>query len=258
MLVAEGIDANGIHWVETQPGETDRLIAHGEIDAFFSFRSSAGRWRLSQGGVATNFLNPATYGVDFYGDSIFTSSRLADENPGLVQRFVEASIAGWQYAATHDHEIADRIAAELERTVAVSNLQAFNRSMFLDVEALIALSRRQLWPFQSRPLVGNVRCSCRRWARQWPVRVPEVCLRPCVQGRAIPRQAVCGAGGSADRRVDLGGPGVVMDTAQASGRTDGRIGRKRGAFCPGRGGDGCGDLGLESQDGSCLSLAPVF
>ena len=139
MLVAEGIDANGIHWVETQPGETDRLIANGEIDAFFSFRSSAGRWRLSQGGVATNFLNPATYGVDFYGDSIFTSSRLADENPGLVQRFVEASIAGWQYAATHDHEIADRIAAELERTVAVSNLQAFNRSMFRDVEALIAL-----------------------------------------------------------------------------------------------------------------------
>ena len=122
MLVAEGIDANGIHWVETRPGETDRLIANGEIDAFFSFRSSAGRWRLSQGGVATNFLNPSTYGVDFYGDSIFTSSRLADENPGLVQRFVEASIAGWQYAATHDHEIADRIAAELERTVAVSNL----------------------------------------------------------------------------------------------------------------------------------------
>jgi len=61
-------------------------------------------------------ISPAEYGVDFYGDTLFTSSKLANENPELVERFRRASIKGWYYALEHPEEITDLIVERLSRS----------------------------------------------------------------------------------------------------------------------------------------------
>jgi NitT/TauT family transport system substrate-binding protein len=48
-----------------------------------------------QGGIDPVVLLMADYGYDTYSTTIETSQRLVDENPDLVQRFVNASIEGW-------------------------------------------------------------------------------------------------------------------------------------------------------------------
>ncbi len=40
-------------------------------------------------------LNPSNYGIDFYGDLLFTTEKLASSNPELVRRFVNAVHQGW-------------------------------------------------------------------------------------------------------------------------------------------------------------------
>jgi PAS domain S-box-containing protein len=52
------------------------------------------------------------YGIDFYGDCLFTSEKELRENPSRVKRFREASLRGWKYAMKHSEEIIDVILNE--------------------------------------------------------------------------------------------------------------------------------------------------
>lgn len=64
-------------------------------------------WLLEQAGVTPHILLPQTYGVDFYGDCLFTTETEIDTRPGRVNRFLEASLDGWRYAMAHQEEIID-------------------------------------------------------------------------------------------------------------------------------------------------------
>jgi len=76
-------------------------------------------------------IKPAEYGVDFYGDTLFTSTELANQNPELVERFRRASIQGWYYALEHPKEITALIINRLSRSDSnpdvVHELEDFNR-----------------------------------------------------------------------------------------------------------------------------------
>jgi len=56
-----------------------------------------------------SIIDPKTYGIDFYGDCLFTSERELKEHPNQVKAFREASLRGWQYAMKHPEEIIDLI-----------------------------------------------------------------------------------------------------------------------------------------------------
>ncbi len=60
---------------------------------------------LSQMGQLPVIINPYTYGVDFYGDCIYTSENLIEQDPEKVQAFVDATLKGWAYAMNHKDEI---------------------------------------------------------------------------------------------------------------------------------------------------------
>lgn len=66
-------------------------------------------WQAMQEGVRLEEVRPVAYGIDFYGDSLFVSGKLAEENPELVERFRKATVKGWQYALEHEEEIAKQI-----------------------------------------------------------------------------------------------------------------------------------------------------
>jgi len=49
---------------------------------------------LQQKGIESIIFDPKDYGFDFYGDMLFTSSKLAKSNPELVDKFRKASLKG--------------------------------------------------------------------------------------------------------------------------------------------------------------------
>jgi NitT/TauT family transport system substrate-binding protein len=54
-----------------------------------------------------NIIDYADYGLDFPGDTLFTSRQMVEQNPDLVTRMLRASLRGWQYAVDHPEEAAD-------------------------------------------------------------------------------------------------------------------------------------------------------
>ncbi len=54
-------------------------------------------------------MKPLDYGVDFYGDTLFTSTDYLNAHPDRVERFRRASLRGWDYALEHQEEMATLI-----------------------------------------------------------------------------------------------------------------------------------------------------
>lgn len=54
-----------------------------------------------------NVIDYRSYGLDFPGDTLFTSRKLLKENPDLCKRMLRASLKGWQYAVEHPEEAVD-------------------------------------------------------------------------------------------------------------------------------------------------------
>lgn len=50
-------------------------------------------------------FNPIQYGIDFYGDNLFTSELELTDHPERVKAFVRASLKGWSYAMSHPDEM---------------------------------------------------------------------------------------------------------------------------------------------------------
>ena len=101
ILKKEGIDISKINFVPTSY-YIDDLIS-GKCDVFSAYRSNE-PYKLQQKGIEVNTIYPATYGIDFYGDILFTSRSYLEEHPKQVKAFRSASLKGWEYAFNHTEE----------------------------------------------------------------------------------------------------------------------------------------------------------
>lgn len=54
-------------------------------------------------------ITPRSAGIDFYGDSLFTSRQLAESQPERVKAFRDATLRGWTYALSHPEAMAELI-----------------------------------------------------------------------------------------------------------------------------------------------------
>jgi len=64
---------------------------------------------MQERGIPYSLIRPITYGIDFYGDCLFTSEEKIKKQLKQVRAFLEASLKGWNYAMNHKEEIADLI-----------------------------------------------------------------------------------------------------------------------------------------------------
>jgi diguanylate cyclase (GGDEF)-like protein len=112
VFTSQGYDIKKINFVSTQ-NTVDALI-NNEVDAIVTYDISA-TFEAQERGVELNKLEPSDYGVNFYGDTLFSSQQLAQRDPELVKKFISASIKGWHYAIKHKESIAIKIANELPR-----------------------------------------------------------------------------------------------------------------------------------------------
>ncbi len=64
---------------------------------------------LQQRGIDTGVIRPLTYGIDFYGDILFTTAEQISRHPERTAAFRAASLKGWAYAMDNPEEIVDLI-----------------------------------------------------------------------------------------------------------------------------------------------------
>jgi ABC-type nitrate/sulfonate/bicarbonate transport system substrate-binding protein len=136
-LKAEGIDPEKLKSVPLEPGQEVAALVDGRVEAVPGSAWDL-PWRAHENGLTAKVINPADYRVEFYGDTLFTLRRFADAKPEVVRAFRAASLKGWEYALTHQDEIADRLLAELPRLAAISDPAGF---MKYQAELARALAR---------------------------------------------------------------------------------------------------------------------
>ncbi len=109
MFSATGVRQNQFTYVPFNFNDA-RLIEE-DLDAFSVYSTNQPNFYQSKN-IDISIMDPANYGIDFYGDLIFTSQGYVENNLEKAQAFVEASLKGWEYALTHQEEIINLIINE--------------------------------------------------------------------------------------------------------------------------------------------------
>jgi len=112
MLISEGINPSILPLTTDIEEYTVDDFITGKYDVIPGYIGAIIDFYAQKEGINLKVIKPIDYGIDFYGDSLFTSKKLAYEDPELVERFRRASMKGWEYALEHPEEIAVRIANE--------------------------------------------------------------------------------------------------------------------------------------------------
>ena len=103
MLMSEGVDPQSYGYYDGSV-DTDMLL-EGKIDALAVYITNE-PYLLKSMGMDIRVINPLKYGIDFYGDCLFTTEEEINNYPLRVRAFRQASIKGWEYALNNIDEIA--------------------------------------------------------------------------------------------------------------------------------------------------------
>jgi PAS domain S-box-containing protein len=80
----------------------------GQTDAFNAYRTNE-PILVADSGYPYQIIDPAHYGINFFGDILFATEQTIQNNPKTVEKFRQASIAGWEYALNHSAETIEVI-----------------------------------------------------------------------------------------------------------------------------------------------------
>lgn len=94
LLAHYGMTEDDVSLVPAGTHMLQRFI-RGELDAIpvYIFDEP---WLLEQKSVQYNLLLYQDYGIDTYGDTLFTTQSMIQQHPDVVKRFVQASVEGWR------------------------------------------------------------------------------------------------------------------------------------------------------------------
>lgn len=106
MISNENVPLTKIEFTELSWDIND--LINGEVDALHAYITDQ-PLTLEKAGVEYTELSPIHYGIDFYGDCLFTSKEELSAHPDRVRAFREASLRGWAYAMEHPEELMDVI-----------------------------------------------------------------------------------------------------------------------------------------------------
>lgn len=85
-----------------------KSIINGEIDAIVAYITDQPYW-IQQQGTKLNIINPLSYGIDMYGDNLFTTEQEIKMHPKRVEKIKAATLKGWEYALMHKEETINTI-----------------------------------------------------------------------------------------------------------------------------------------------------
>ncbi len=120
ILLNEGVKFNQFERIDGPWKKQD--LFDETIDVVSAYITNEPYYYIEKG-IEFNIIRPSAYGVDFYGDTIFTSQAYAQRYPGRAQAFKRASIKGWEYAMAHKKEIINLILNEYNTGKSRSHLE---------------------------------------------------------------------------------------------------------------------------------------
>ncbi len=96
-------------------------LLSNKMQAASGFFSSNEPVQAELDGQNTTQLFYSDYGIEIYANAIFTTGQIIHEHPDLVERFLRATLKGYQYAIEHPNEAAE-LTVKYDKTLDV-NLQ---------------------------------------------------------------------------------------------------------------------------------------
>ncbi|MEC5127213.1 ABC transporter substrate-binding protein [Verrucomicrobiales bacterium BCK34] len=106
LLRREGLPKNRINFVP-HSWDLGDLIS-GKVDVMTGY-TTAEPFQLQARGFKPNVIRTSDYGVDFYGDTLFTTEAFAGNRRSDVAAMMRATSRGWKYAMQHEDELIDYI-----------------------------------------------------------------------------------------------------------------------------------------------------
>ena len=122
---------NKINVKEVDVGFDYSQLLSGNLAAEWAFRTTAGV-SLPARGVELNTINPADYGIQTQGHTIFTTERMIHEHPDIVTRFLAAVLDATAYSLTHvDEGVASMIKRDptMQPSVAEKQIVLYNETI---------------------------------------------------------------------------------------------------------------------------------
>lgn len=107
MLHSQGVREED--FITVPPTGDVQALAQGEVDVLAGYRTNE-PFSLRRLGVHFASMRPMAYGIDFYGDCLYTTNSELATTPDRVNRFLQASLKGWRYAMNNPAELVDIIA----------------------------------------------------------------------------------------------------------------------------------------------------
>ncbi len=106
ILLKEGIEQDQIESVPLSFNIND--LIEGKVDAMVGYVTDQ-PYALKTKNIEYNLIHPRSYGIDFYGDTLFTREIKVSKVPKEVVEFRNATLKGWKYAVDHPRETIDLI-----------------------------------------------------------------------------------------------------------------------------------------------------
>ncbi|MDA9555632.1 ABC transporter substrate-binding protein [Pelobium sp.] len=125
ILYREGIKSDLIKIIPRQKDSEEIIEDKG--DAVITYSSTQPQ-RLRFLGYKPVLIKPVEYGIDFYGDVLFSTQRFAYSDQKTTDAFIEATKKGWEYAFNHEDELIDYI-------YALPGEKGYSKKEFLKYEA---------------------------------------------------------------------------------------------------------------------------
>jgi diguanylate cyclase (GGDEF)-like protein/PAS domain S-box-containing protein len=110
-VITAMLSSQGLHeedFVHVPHTFKDDALLDESIDAMSAYLGDQ-TYFYDKNKIDVTVINPINYGVDLYGDMLFTSEKFYKENMDTVIKFRAATIKGWQYALSHPDEIINLI-----------------------------------------------------------------------------------------------------------------------------------------------------
>jgi ABC-type nitrate/sulfonate/bicarbonate transport system substrate-binding protein len=101
MLKRLGLDRDKIAEVQIGYGVEELISGTTDVSTGFSINEPH---QAIEAGYDVNIMLFADYGVRVYDDVLFATEDTIDNRPELVERFLRATIEGWQYAIQNEEE----------------------------------------------------------------------------------------------------------------------------------------------------------
>lgn len=119
MLYIEGVKPSQIKLTESSLSLNNLL--NSKVDATAIYQTNE-PYFLDKFGIPYRLIIPKNYGIDFYAECIFTSQNELKKHRSRVDKFIAASIKGWEYALKNKEEIAALIQTKYKSTKTLDHL----------------------------------------------------------------------------------------------------------------------------------------